>query len=239
MIEAEEEEDSFEEAQQDLHQDFDQEEIQISVHALSGIQSYRTMKVIGHIKKSAVHILIDSGSTHNFLDPKVAKSTGAVIQATSPLIVTVADGTRISSKAMVKNCQWTMQGTPFNAEMRLLPLGGCDMVLGVQWLSTLGPVLWDFKQLQMEFTVGEKKHVLKGDNATEVQLVNAKRMQHMINKGINGVMAQVCSIQVETTQEVTSVFSPDILQILHSFEEVFSIPKELPPTRTHDHQIHS
>lgn len=46
MIEAEQEkEDSFEEAQQELHSDEGPEEFQISVHALSGIQCYRTMKV--------------------------------------------------------------------------------------------------------------------------------------------------------------------------------------------------
>lgn len=31
----------------------------------------------------------------------------------------------------------------------VIPLGGCDTVLGVQWLRTLGPVLWDFDKLYM------------------------------------------------------------------------------------------
>lgn len=85
-----------------------------------------------------MHILIDSGSTHNFLDPKVAKGTGATIKPTGPLTVTVADDTRISNKAMVQNGQWDMQGTIFTAEMRLLPLGGCDMVLGFSGCQPLG-----------------------------------------------------------------------------------------------------
>lgn len=99
------------------------------------------MRIKGFIKRIAVNILVDSGSTHNFLDPGVAKRAGVVIQGTNPLTVTVADGSKISSKAMVKDLQWSMQGTIFTTEMRLLPLGGCDMVLRVQWLSTLGPVL--------------------------------------------------------------------------------------------------
>ena len=37
------------------------------------------------------------------------------------------------------------------------------MVLGIQWLFELGPVLWDFKELTMEFSVGDQNFALKGD----------------------------------------------------------------------------
>ena len=30
-----------------------------------------------------------------------------------------------------------MQGEEFRADLRLLPLGGCDIVLGIQWLVEL------------------------------------------------------------------------------------------------------
>ena len=40
----------------------------ISVNALSGIQGYQTMRVVGFVGRKPIHILIDSGSTHNFLD---------------------------------------------------------------------------------------------------------------------------------------------------------------------------
>lgn len=66
---------------------------------------------------------------------------------TPDLSVAVADGSKLSSQAICKNLAWAMQGEEFVAEVRLLPLGGCDMVLGIQWLSTLGPVTWDFKNL--------------------------------------------------------------------------------------------
>lgn len=36
------------------------------------------------------------------------------------------------------------------------------MVLGVQWLSTLGPILWDFLNLRMKFTFRGLKHILRG-----------------------------------------------------------------------------
>ncbi|KAK9174927.1 hypothetical protein WN944_026931 [Citrus x changshan-huyou] len=42
-----------------------------------------------------------------------------------------------------------LKGREFQANIRLLPLGGCDMVLGILWLAKLGPILRDFKNLRM------------------------------------------------------------------------------------------
>ncbi|GJY10820.1 putative mitochondrial protein [Tanacetum coccineum] len=36
-------------------------------------------------------------------------------------------------------------------DVMLLPLRGCEMVLGIQWLSTLGTIQWNFKDLIMKF----------------------------------------------------------------------------------------
>ncbi|KAL6322911.1 hypothetical protein AAG906_021816 [Vitis piasezkii] len=41
-----------------------------------------------------------------------------------------------------------MRGNFYTIDFYILTLGGCDIVLGVQWLQTLGPILWDFSRLQ-------------------------------------------------------------------------------------------
>lgn len=128
-----------------------EDEVLISLHALSGCNSFRTMRVVGTVKGQAITILIDSGSTHNFVDPWVAKVTDQTVVPTPELPVTVADGTKLCSTGVCKSLTWTMQGQIFKADARVLAIGGCDMVLGVQWLSTLGPILWDFTNLQMQF----------------------------------------------------------------------------------------
>jgi len=43
----------------------------ISLHALAGISSPQTLKIRGFLKHRPVVVLIDSGSTHNFIDQKV------------------------------------------------------------------------------------------------------------------------------------------------------------------------
>ena len=81
----------------------------------------------------------------------MAKRTGCEAQQDKPLMVAVANGSKITSAATCKQLVWSMQGREFRADMRLILLGGYDMVLGIQWLSQLGSILCDFKILWMEF----------------------------------------------------------------------------------------
>lgn len=145
-----------------------------------GLNSYQAIRVKGYISRKPVIILIDSGSTHNFLNPVVAKRTSCLVEQTNHFSVTAADGAQITSSAICKKMQWVMYGTIFEADMRLLPLGGCDLVLGVEWLAELGPIVWDFKILKMEFTTKGKRHVLRGSTAGPMKLVETNRVRHLL-----------------------------------------------------------
>jgi len=46
---------------------------QLSINAMSGCPDFNTMRVNRHIGKKTIHILLDSGSTHNFLDEQLAR----------------------------------------------------------------------------------------------------------------------------------------------------------------------
>jgi hypothetical protein len=37
------------------------------------------------------------------------------------------------------------------SHMFSIEMGGCDIVLGVEWLHTLGPITMDFRELYMSF----------------------------------------------------------------------------------------
>nr|GFA03683.1 retrotransposon-related protein [Tanacetum cinerariifolium] len=47
----------------------------------------------------------------------------------------------------------------------ILPLGGCEMVSGVQWLSILGDIRWNFKDLVMDLIYNNRRMVLRGTSA--------------------------------------------------------------------------
>ncbi|PHT49607.1 hypothetical protein CQW23_09354 [Capsicum baccatum] len=83
------------------------------------------------VKGKAIHVLIDIGSTHNFLDYNTARKLGCLLTAITPFGVSVADGKKVQSNYMCKGLTWKMQGVTFDSDMLILPIGGCNKVLGI------------------------------------------------------------------------------------------------------------
>lgn len=65
---------------------------QISLNALSGLPAPETFRIIGSIGHSQVAILIDGGSTHNFVQARLAKFLDLPTHPTSALKVMIGDG---------------------------------------------------------------------------------------------------------------------------------------------------
>ena len=104
----------------------------------------QTMKVIGTVNGQTVKILLDFRSTHNFVDSRLLKRFACPTQHTKPFEVMIADGGRVNSSGCCMGAALSVGGYTCSVDLYSLPLGGCDLVLGVQWLSSISPVLWDF-----------------------------------------------------------------------------------------------
>nr|GEZ82824.1 hypothetical protein [Tanacetum cinerariifolium] len=61
--------------------------LQISLNAISGVPTYNTMRMKAMVNKHLLHLLMDTGSTHNFLDLFTAKKLGCKLTKTYPLQV--------------------------------------------------------------------------------------------------------------------------------------------------------
>lgn len=123
----------------------------ILLHALSGVSTPRTMRVTGLICGRRLHILIDSGSTHNFVSLKFAKRMGCSTTPALTFQVMVANGEKLRCEEIYVAVPIEIQGYKFQTNMYPLDLQGSDVVLGIQWLQSLGRVLHDWNKLSMEF----------------------------------------------------------------------------------------
>jgi hypothetical protein len=78
-------------------------------------------------------------------------------------------------------------------------MGGCDIVLGVEWLRTLGPITMYFKDLTMQFQHEGKQYKFQGITTGSLEIISSHRMKKLLKKGHLSIISQFHSIQeVET-----------------------------------------
>lgn len=85
-------------------------------------------------------ILIDTGSTNNFLDPAVVKKSGLPVNEKERVKVRVASGEMLPSEGKITLVRAKIQNSIFLVDIHAFIMVGCDMVLGTQWLGELGSV---------------------------------------------------------------------------------------------------
>ena len=163
----------------------------ISLQAINGIQRFQTMRVIGYVGKKAIQILIDSGSTHNSMDQGLAHKLGCKLKPIHLQPIAVANGSELKCRYICHNFTWKLQGTKFSYDVLLIPLGSCDMVLGIQWLSQLGAIQWNFQTLQMEFYWKGKRHVLRGLQWPKVKIIQGTQLRQAMEERFHLCMMQL------------------------------------------------
>ncbi|KAJ1296380.1 hypothetical protein BS78_01G295900 [Paspalum vaginatum] len=143
-----------------------EDDVEISLHALTGVSTGRTLKLpvkYGAITNTA---LVDSGSTHSFMATATAHRLGLTPAARPGLTIGVDNGDCIPSTGVCSNTRITIGEESFDIDLYVIPLDGYELVLGCDWLRTLGPILWDFEQLRMTFWRHDHQVRWRGVNTT-------------------------------------------------------------------------
>ena len=201
---------------------------EITLYALLGSLSPGTIRVLGCINHQVLVILIDTGSTHNFLDTSIWMLLKLAIAVEDSFEVKVANGALVQTRVACHAVQLKLQGQTFLMDLNVLSLRGCDVVLGTQWLYTLGLIQWDFQHLIMEFVLDGKPVLLKGLQPSGLDFQESKKFFKPVVK--KGLCLQVISSIPEQVQ-------PEIEDLLTEFSAIFAVPPGLPPLRGHEHQI--
>jgi hypothetical protein len=99
---------------------------------LDGISIPQTLKIKGYIKKKKVIVLIDSGNAHNFIHYKLSKDLNFCIYPVPEFQVMITNGGTINFLGKFHKINLTMGEYVMNSPMISIPIGGVDVVLGVQ-----------------------------------------------------------------------------------------------------------
>lgn len=129
----------------------------ISVHAMAGTRGPKTMHLGSWIKKRRVIVLVDNGPSYNSINEEIAKKLQLKATTMEPFQVQVAYGERLTYQELYGRIPIRIQGVTITIDLFALPLEGLDVVLGVQWLESLGRVVTDCRRGLWSF-YGEMAH---------------------------------------------------------------------------------
>jgi hypothetical protein len=212
---------------------------QIGLHALMGHSIPQTMRVQGQIGNFVVAVLIDSGSTHNFIQDRIAQFLGLHLSPSPGFNVLVGNSEELSCSYVCKQIPLQLGSHKFLIDLFVLPLSGAELVLGVQWLKTLGPVLTDYDSLTMKFVKDGHIVQVQGQPAAPPQEATMQQLKRMM---ITDGIAELFHLQMLPSSSVDS--SPivpslpaEVEATLAQYPTIFEPPVGLPPARITYHHI--
>jgi len=102
------------------------------------------MKLSVIFKGHTVEVLVDSGSTHSFINNKLCSQLELPFEEQQGVKVVVANGESICSKGKCKKVLLNVNFQKFWVDLYELSLSGFDLVLGVNWLKQ-----WSYKEYRI------------------------------------------------------------------------------------------
>ncbi|XP_026419667.1 uncharacterized protein LOC113315618 [Papaver somniferum] len=179
--------------------------IEISMHALTGNVVHDTIRITG------IH----------------ASPTGS-------MLVNVANGDSLISQGICQDLHWDLHGHKFCSNLRVLPLGGFDMVLGADWLQKLGDITFNFAQLKISFMHHESYITLQGSpSKPSINIISGSSFNKFIKDNTPTLIGQFFAI----AHALPTPIPTPVQAIVDSFPDVFASPTALPPQRNLDHKI--
>lgn len=109
-------------------------------------------------------MLIDNGSTHNFIQESVVHKLGVALQELPKFRIFIDSGDYLVRREVCQRVAITIQDAVITQDLFVLTMEGANIVLGVQWLETLGTVRMDYKQLMLDFECGDTSVKLQADS---------------------------------------------------------------------------
>ncbi|VFQ65802.1 unnamed protein product [Cuscuta campestris] len=138
------------------------EEAEISFNAILGRPTTTTMKLLGSISSKEVLLLVDSGSTHNFISDSVVRDLNLPTLSIPTFGVQIGDGSVVRCNQICKGIEVMISGLKITQDFYPFSLVGSDLVLGIKWLASLNTIQANWNELFLAFWVDGKQYKLQG-----------------------------------------------------------------------------
>lgn len=217
-------------------EDIEADRVEISLNSVVGLTTPHTMKLKGIIKGHEVVVLIDCGATHNFIARELVSKLDLPMEATTSYGVMMGTGSAVRGDGVFKQVNASLGEVEVVEDFLPLELGGQDVILGMQWLSTLGGMSVNWKTLTMKFQLGSVPVTLQGDPGLSKTQVSLRAMIRTLRHEGQGLMVEFGYLGLERDIPVESI-PEQVQQLVSAHESLFALPEGLPPSRDREHAI--
>jgi len=158
-----------------------------------------------------VQILLDSGSSDNFLQPQIGQHLKLLMEPILSLHVLVSNGNALLVEELMKEVTVLVQGHKLTLRVYVLFVMDVDMVLGASWLATLGPHIFYYSTLLLKFYLGGAFITLCGEKKST--LLTLAQYHHTRRFLYIQARAKLFVIQLQlpdVSEDVGSTFPPNI-----------------------------
>ncbi|KAG6420708.1 hypothetical protein SASPL_117245 [Salvia splendens] len=181
----------------------------------------RSIRLRGRVNGTAVSILIDGGSTHNFIQPAVAEKLSLPVNAISPFRVFVGDDASLKCAFACLDTPINLQGHQFGIDLFVLQVKGPDIILGVQWLQDLGDITKNYRNLTMRFEWNDQPVFLRGEDAPP-RPISYNNLFSLISTDSEADIFELLLVQSSALQSSSGIaeVDPSVSQVLS--EDMFA-----------------
>ncbi|KAH0660925.1 hypothetical protein KY289_029673 [Solanum tuberosum] len=134
---------------------------EISFHAFLGNTTGTIMKLQGTLNGHRVLLLVDSGSSHNFISEKIVEELQLPAQVVPYLRVQIGNGDIIRCNRLCQNLVVKFPRLTIDQDFYPFSVGGADLVLGIKWLASLNTVQANWNEMFLIFNLNGKRYKLQ------------------------------------------------------------------------------
>lgn len=213
----------------------------LSFNSLRGAIGYGVIRFKGFIGPLMVSILLDGGSSDNFIQRRIVHCLGLPVEPTQRSNVLVGNGQNMKTEGVVKMLSMKVRDNEIVVPAYLLPVAGADLILGAPWLASLGPHVADYASAKLKFYLDGRFITLQGetnDKPAVAHLHHLRRLHHTDSISELFTLQQIdLVVPANTWEEMPVDLHPDMATLLYTYINIFQIPKGLPPNRELNHEI--
>jgi hypothetical protein len=129
------------------------------IATLSGVPRYDTLRIRGTIHGQHAITLIDGGAIHNFINASLVLRRAFPTEDFEGFDVAATDGHTMECLDKVPDLEVKLGNYTVRDTFYVVDLSDTDVVLGVQWMITLGKITTNYQTLEMGFRDHDGKKV--------------------------------------------------------------------------------